>query len=75
LDRRRYAPCAAIPIMLSMTSAASAPRRVILVPKARTTVAADAPAPALRRYSLARLAASDRCQAADPHAHLKRVYD
>jgi hypothetical protein len=63
-----------IRIMLSMTSAVSAPRRVILVPKGRTTVAADAPAPVLRRYSLARLSISER-QGADPHAHLKRVYD
>jgi hypothetical protein len=75
LDRRRYAACRPVRIMLSMTSAATAPRRVILIPKARTTVASDAPAPVLRRYSLARLAASDRCEAADPHAHLKRVYD
>jgi hypothetical protein len=63
-----------IRIMLSMTSAATAPRRVILVPRSRTTVADDAPAPVLRRYSLARLSVSDR-RAADPHAHLKRVYD
>jgi hypothetical protein len=56
------------------TATALAPRRMILVPKARTA-GADAPAPVLRRYSLARLAASDRCQASDPHAYLKRVYD
>jgi hypothetical protein len=61
--------------MLTMTSAAIAPRRVILIPKAATTSGADAPVPVLRRYSLARLSAADRCRDADPHAHLKRVYD